>query len=633
MKNSISLSIYALCMSAALCGCGQVQSGGTVRNQVMDPVTEIPEWLKVTVESALPSDSLNVWIPTGELATSSLIRVPRFPAPKHENDKQPSPFDILPVDFSAIHSITGVRNEQQSFQLSVAAVHELTGLSVRVEDLISEKGDTLDAGCVKVRYVRYVPVERARSEYTWTARQEDVYGQEVSGTGAPDVVADPLMELPAVDVPAYRAQPVWFTVEIPASAVPDIYRGKLVIHTDQYQEVALNLAVNVLAPVLPAPENYSFFLDLWFNPNAIAVANELKPWSEEHWAQIELYLKDLASRGAKTVTTLIVPDPWTIGWIDGRHSQTGIGYLSMVNWLRDSSGQWSFDYSIFDRFVETCFSHGINRRIDAFTLTPFDHQGSWQIHFQHKEDHSVDTLFFAPADAEYKKIWKVFLSDFEKHLTEKGWLNKTYLSFDESPREIIEGILDVVSGSAPVFLKQFSIAGKMNTESLAGSLAIYYSHLPECLVEGEESSMILEKRRNNPDKITTYYLCGDPAHPNTFTYSPAIEARMIPWLAAHYGLDGYLRWAYNSWSDKDPYNKPVFNFIQGDDYYIYPGENGPVSSIRWELLKEGIEDFELLKLTDSKQKKEAIDMAVRNRDGRQKAVTDFENARRLLIQY
>ena len=99
MKNSISLSIYALCMSAALCGCGQAQSGGTVRNQVMDPVTEIPEWLEVTVESALPSDSLNVWIPTGELATSSLIRVPRFPAPKHENDKQPSPFDILPVDF------------------------------------------------------------------------------------------------------------------------------------------------------------------------------------------------------------------------------------------------------------------------------------------------------------------------------------------------------------------------------------------------------------------------------------------------------------------------------------------------------------------------------------------------------
>ncbi|MEB3374360.1 DUF6067 family protein [Bacteroides sp. CR5/BHMF/2] len=132
-----------------------------------------------------------------------------------------------------------------------------------------------------------MPVERARSEYTWTARQEDVYGEEVSGTGSPDVVADPLMELEAVDVPAYRAQPVWFTVEIPESATPDIYRGKLVIHTDQYQEVALNLAVNVLEPTLPAPKDYSFFLDLWFNPNAIAVEKGVEPWSEKHWELID----------------------------------------------------------------------------------------------------------------------------------------------------------------------------------------------------------------------------------------------------------------------------------------------------------------------------------------------------------
>ena len=57
----------------------------------------------------------------------------------------------------------------------------------------------------------------------------------------------------------------------------------------------------------------------------------------------------------------------------------------------------------------------------------------------------------------------------------------------------------------------------------------------------------------------------------------------------------------------------------GDPVYIYS-------------LKEGIEDFELLRIVDSKQKKEAIDMAVRNQDGRQKSVTDFENARKLLIQ-
>ena len=509
----------------------------------------------------------------------------------------------------------------------------MTGATVKVNDLISENGNKLNAENIRIRYVRYVPVQRARSEFIWTARPEEVYGKEVSGFGAPDIVGDPLMDVPSVDVPSYRAQPIWFTLEIPKSAAPDTYRGKLVIHTDQYQDVDISLVINVLHHTLPSPENYRFFLDLWFNPNAVAVVNALEPWSEEHWKHLEPYLKDLASRGAKTVTTTIVPYPWAIGWLNGsRRSQTCIGYPSMVNWLRDASGNWSFDYSIFDRFVETCFRHGIDRRIDAFSLTAFEQKGKGcEIVFRQKENNTLDTLRYNGMDAEYEAIWKYFLRDFENHVKEKGWLDKTYLSFDEAPQEVIESILDMVGNSAPAFLNQFSIAGKRDTESLAKSFSLFYSHLSEKMPANDEISVLLEKRRNDSGKTTTFYLCGDPAHPNSFAFSPAVESRMIPWLAAYYNVDGYLRWAYNSWSDKDPYTNPVFNFIQGDDYYIYPAKNGPVSSIRWELLKEGIEDFELLNIVDSKQKNEAIEMAVSNRDGRRKAVSDFENARKILL--
>ncbi|MDR1119361.1 MAG: DUF4091 domain-containing protein [Dysgonamonadaceae bacterium] len=634
MKKKIYLNLFAACLLIALSACKQTNEKENIEIRVMDSITEIPEWLKTTVEAALPSDSLNVWIPTGELSTSSLIRAPRFPSLRREDDTEPSPFDIHPLNPAVTYSISGVRNEQQSFQIAVASMHDITGLSVEMEDLISNKGDTLDAGNIKIRYVRYVPVQRARSEYIWTSPYEDVYNRkEISGFGVPNVVADPLMDVPEVDVPAYRAQPVWFTLQIPASLTPGTYQGMLHIHTGQYREVSLRLAVNVLSPVLPSPRDYRFFLDLWFNPNAVAAVNGLETWSEAHWKQIDLYLKDLASRGAKTVTTTIVPYPWKVDWLGGsKHSQTYIGYPEMVQWLRDASGNWSFDYSIFDRFVATCFRHGIDRRIDAFSLTPFDHKGGWKILFCHKENGAADTLLFNHPDEEYKKIWKTFLRDFESHLTQKGWLNKTYLSFDESPREVLDAILDIVSDSAPVFLKQFAIAGKIDTESLAASHSIFYTFLPERLTEGDENSLILKKRRNDPDKTTTFYLCGEPAHPNTFAYSPAIEARMIPWLAAFYKLDGYLRWAYNSWTDMDTYSNPVFNFIQGDDYYVYPGKDGPVSSIRWELLKEGIEDYELLRVIGSPQAGEAIERAVRNRDGRKKCVTDFEDAREIVLK-
>lgn len=632
VKKKIYLSLFAACLLTSPYACKPTGERKNLEICAMDPLAEIPEWLKMSVEHALPSDSLNVWIPTNDLSTSSLVRVPRFPSLKREDDREASPFDIHPIGAATACSISGVRNEQQSFQIGVASVNDITGLSIKVEHLISEKGDTLSAENIRIRYVRYVPVQQARSELSWSARSEDVYGREVSGFGAPNVVADPLVDLPEVDVPACRAQPVWFTLQIPASQAPGAYLGTLHIHTDQHRDAALRLTVNVLPPVLPSPPDYRFFLDVWFNPNAVAVANGLVPWSEEHWTQVELYLKDLASRGAKTATALIVPDPWSIGWLGGsRHSQTGIGYLTMVSWLRDSSGQWSFDYSLFDRFVDACFRHGIDRRIDAFTLTPFDHKGAWQIHFQHKENHAADTLFFDPADAEYKRIWKIFLRDFENHLTQKGWLNKTYLGFDESPREVLDEILDIVAESAPVFLRQLSIAGKLDAESLAASHAIFYDFLPNSLTEKTKTASILKKRRGESNKTTTFYLCGNPAHPNTFTYSPSIEARMIPWLSAFYRLDGYLRWAYNSWPDADPYSHPVFNFIQGDDYYIYPGKDGPVSSIRWELLREGIEDFELLKVISSPQTDKAIEVAIRNRDGRKKCVTDFDAARKILL--
>lgn len=632
MKLKLSNSIIVACIIITLCGCSKTVIKSEMEPRVMDPITETPEWLVTLADKVLSPDSLNVWIPTGDLSTSSLIRVPRFPSLRRDDENEPSPFDIKAANLYTPNKISAVRNEQQSFQIAVASVKDLTNLTVYTDDFVSDMGDSLKAE-VKVRFVRYVPVERARSELIWSPRMEDVFGKEVSGFRSPDVVADPLMEVSSVDVPAYRAQPVWFTVQVPPTAKPGNYTGNIHIKTKEFSGITLPVEINVLPPVLPSPEGYAFFLDLWFNPNAVAAVNKVNPWSEDHWKSMIPYIKDLASHGSKTVTTTIVPYPWKVDWLRNQNrSQTAIGYPSMVTWLRDKSGQWSFDYSVFDRFVDTCFKYGIDKRIDAFSLTPFHHKGGREIIYRHKEDNTLATLNFDTINAEYETIWKTFLRDFVKHLNSKGWLNKTYLSFDESPNDVIKSILDIVSDSAPVFLKQFSIAGRIDTEPLARSLSLFYSFLPDKLTKGDRISDILQKRHNDTTLNTTYYLCGDPAHPNSFTYSPAIESRMIPWLSAYYNVDGYLRWAYNSWSDVDPYSHPVFNCIQGDDYYIYPGKNGPVSSIRWELLKEGIEDFELLRILDSPMKQEAINLAVRNRDGRNKNVTDFEEARKLLFK-
>lgn len=162
---------------------------------------------------------------------------------------------------------------------------------------------------------------------------------------------------------------------------------------------------------------------------------------------------------------------------------------------------------------------------------------------------------------------------------------------------------------------------------------------PEQPLDGRSEFPIHEtiNKRKKEGKQTTFYLCAEPAHPNTLSYSPAIEAQLIPWLVLKYNTDGYLRWAYNNWTE-DPFNKPVFIHNQGDDYYVYPGKNGPISSIRWELLKEGIEDYELFTIIkqngdiSDKSLQRVIQIATRNQDGRYKNVDDINQVRNILLK-
>jgi hypothetical protein len=116
----------------------------------------------------------------------------------------------------------------------------------------------------------------------------------------------------------------------------------------------------------------------------------------------------------------------------------------------------------------------------------------------------------------------------------------------------------------------------------------------------------------------TWYISCDQAYPqpNYFIDAPVLDPVMVPWITARYKMNGILYWAANFWNQTpDPWLDPV-TFISGFDCsggyvlngegsLVYPGNhtkrytgqpdvNGPVSSIRFEMLREGIEDYEYL---------------------------------------
>jgi hypothetical protein len=101
------------------------------------------------------------------------------------------------------------------------------------------------------------------------------------------------------------------------------------------------------------------------------------------------------------------------------------------------------------------------------------------------------------------------------------------------------------------------------------------------------------------EQVWWYFLYGDlPPHFNPITIDhPGIETRVAHWAAWKYRIRGFAYYSVTGWG-ADPINKPRPQGTNqnGDGFLLYPPQGELVTSIRWELLREGVEDFEYLRL-------------------------------------
>ncbi|HEX4852217.1 MAG TPA: glycoside hydrolase domain-containing protein, partial [Puia sp.] len=123
-----------------------------------------------------------------------------------------------------------------------------------------------------------------------------------------------------------------------------------------------------------------------------------------------------------------------------------------------------------------------------------------------------------------------------------------------------------------------------------------------CFLYSKESSVEETKARTAKGMTTTYYVCCNPDKPNNFVFSPPIEGRWISWYAMAHGYSGFLRWAYDAWPSDPIRDARYGSWAAGDCYLVYPGGN---SSIRFEKLREGIADYEKIRILKEKAAKSA----------------------------
>ena len=112
---------------------------------------------------------------------------------------------------------------------------------------------------------------------------------------------------------------------------------------------------------LPPPSQWHTFVDLWQHPWAVARYHCVKPFSELHYKLMGMYLKEVASLGQKTITATIVDKPW------GQGNNYDL-FHSMVEVTRRKDGTWTYDYSVFDKYVTFAKECGLGPQIHCYTL-------------------------------------------------------------------------------------------------------------------------------------------------------------------------------------------------------------------------------------------------------------------------
>ena len=304
------------------------------------------------------------------------------------------------------------------------------------------------------------------------------------------------------------------------------------------------LEIHVVDRVLPPPSEWKTYLDLWQHPWAVARIKKVKPFSPEHYAAMRPVYELLATAGQKTITVSILDEPWDHQCRDAYHS------------LVDEP-----DFRTFDEYVEFCLSCGLGPDISCYSLCP------WKL----KEK---------PGTPEFESRWTPFLRRFAAHLKEKGWYDRTLMAMDERAPDQVRAVVDFVHRVAPGM--RVSMAGNRKPSDFDGITIDSYS---QYLSDMTTDFLKEIPARRAKGLVTTFYVCCGPVYPNTFMTSGFAEPFWLGSASAMLGLDGFLRWAWNSWPE-DPVENASFGWWRaGDTFLCYP-DGSP--SIRFLELRNGL---------------------------------------------
>lgn len=372
-------------------------------------------------------------------------------------------------------------------------------------------------------------------------------------------------------------------------------------------ELALTVQVHPVS-VPPVGEG-SFPYTNWFTLDLMAERHGLERWSSAHWRMIRKYA-DLMVHGRQN--TFWIPLQY-IFQMEGNQPVLDRPRLRRIVKLFTDAGM---------HYIEG--GHVAGRTGGEWSATTFDISLASGVRATSPEGNG---------------LLAAIGSQLVDEIDRQGWRDRWIQHVTDEPTGTNAADYRILCGMVRRHMPGFPTLDATEDPTMAGSVDIWCPQVQEY----QKHRDLFEAARATGDRIW-FYTCCFPGGPwlNRLLDEELLRPTLFGWAAALYDLHGYLHWGLNHYKPfQDPFEQSVVDhggsncLPPGDTHIVYPGKNGPWSSLRLEAQREGCEDYELLQLLKGRDPKKARAInrrAIRSFDQYTKKASTLRAARRALLE-
>ncbi|MFO0616945.1 MAG: DUF4091 domain-containing protein [Polyangiaceae bacterium] len=391
---------------------------------------------------------------------------------------------------------------------------------------------------------------------------------------------DPISFGDARSLGAGENQPYWITVFVPPDAPPGDYTSTLTVDLGgATSDVPVKLHVYdfALPPKIGFDGNWNASMEALGGGQSLEAVQRIK----DHFHQHRL-------------------TPSSVAWPAGLNYDGGIDYDCATHQFIQGTGEYDFE-TLGKKYIDGVGWNGVG--FPSFEIMQF-----------------VDNSTPRPAEfcgiprgdafgtAAYNAEWSKLLAAVDAELVSHGWTDKGYYYVENEPQgaedyDVAAFLADLTKTSAPHL--RIAVSEEPKPEIAENPLANGHSYDLWWADLSEFDPDYAKVRQAAGDDVWWYFLYGDlPPHFNPITIDHSgLESRIAYWAAWKYRIKGFAYYSVTGWGNDPRSNpRPEGTNQNGDGFLLYPPTGDRItSSIRWELLREGQEDYEYLLLANGQK--------------------------------